>query len=194
MSHTTRILAFAGSTRQQSFNRQLVALAAKGARGSGTEVSIVDLRDFALPLFDLDEELAHGLPEAARALKYMLIESHGLLIASPEYNSSVTGLLKNTIDWVSRPEKEDPCPLPAFRDKVVALMSASPGALGGLRGLVHLRSILGTLGCLVLPDQVTVATAHKAFQEDGSLADLALHQRVLSLGETLASAASKLHA
>ena len=193
MSRTTQIIALAGSTRQQSFNRQLVELAARGARCADTEVSVVDLRDFALPLFHPDDELAHGLPEAARTLKHLLMDSHGLLIASPEYNSSVTGLLKNTIDWISRSEKDDPYPLAAFRDKVVALMSASPGSLGGLRGLVHLRAILGTLGCLVLPDQVTVAKAHQAFQEDGTLADPVQHQRILSLGETLASVASKLH-
>ena len=151
-----RILAFAGSTRLESFNNRLVRIAESGARDSGATVTHIDLRDYRLPLFDQDEEAANGKPDGARALKQLLVDHDGLLIASPEYNSSVTGVLKNTIDWVSRPDDGDPFPLVGLRGKVVALMSASPGALGGLRGLVHLRSILGNLGCLVLPEQVAV--------------------------------------
>ena len=193
MSHTVQILAFAGSTRQQSFNRQLVHIAADGARDFGAQVTLADFRDFPLPLFDPDEESTHGMPDPARALKRLLMDNHGFLIASPEYNGSLTGLLKNTIDWMSRSEDGDVAPLAAFRGKVVTLMSASPGALGGLRGLVHLRAILGGLGSLVLPDQVTVSNAQEAFNKDGGLADRAQHQRVLKLGENLASVASKLH-
>ena len=140
-----RILAFAGSTRLESFNNRLVRIAESGARDSGATVTHIDLRDYRLPLFDQDEEAANGKPDGARALKQLLVDHDGLLIASPEYNSSVTGVLKNTIDWVSRPDDGDPFPLVGLRGKVVALMSASPGALGGLRGLVHLRSILGNL-------------------------------------------------
>ena len=168
---TPRILAFAGSTRRESFNKKLVQSAAKGAREAGAEVTLIDLKDFPLPLFDQDLEAEQGMPENGAKLKKLFIDHDGLLIASPEYNSSVTAVLKNAIDWVSRPAPGEPS-LVAFRDKVATLMSASPGALGGLRGLVHVRSILGNIGVIVLPDQIAVAKAREAFRPDGSLNDL----------------------
>jgi NAD(P)H-dependent FMN reductase len=113
------------------------------------------------------------------------------LIAAPEYNSSITGVLKNTIDWVSRSDDDDTAPLMAFKGKVVSLMSASPGALGGLRGLVHVRSILGNLGCIVLPGQVAVMHAQKAFA-DGALVDERQQARVVALGRALTETASRL--
>src|SRR5690348_4723633 len=137
-----RILAFAGSTSRDSFNKRLVPIAAKGARDAGAEVTLIDLKDFPLPLFDQDLEAEQGMPDNGTKLKKLFIDHDGLLIASPEYNSSITGVLKNAIDWVSRPAPGEP-PLVAFTGKVSVLMSASPGALGGLRGLVHVRSILG---------------------------------------------------
>jgi NAD(P)H-dependent FMN reductase len=144
----SRILALAGSLRRDSFNKKLVPIAAHGARKAGAEVTILDLKDFPLPLFDQDLEAEQGMPENGKKLKHFFIEHDGLLIASPEYNSSITGVLKNAIDWVSRPAPGEP-PLVAFRGKVATLMSASPGALGGLRALVHVRSILGmaSLSC-----------------------------------------------
>ena len=138
---TPRILGFAGSTRRESFNQKLVQSAAKGAREAGAEVTLIDLKDFPLPPFDQDLEAEQGMPDNGAKLKKLFIDHDGLLIASPEYNSSVTAVLKNTIDWVSRPAPGEP-PLVAFKGKVATLMSASPGALGGLRGLVHVRSIL----------------------------------------------------
>lgn len=193
MGATIRILAFAGSTRQASYNNRLVRIAERGAREAGAEVTHVDLRDYRLPVFDADEEAADGKPPSARALKQLMIGHHGFLIAAPEYNSSITGVLKNTIDWVSRQDDDDPSPMPAFRGKVVALMSASPGALGGLRGLVHVRAILGNLGCLVLPEQVAVGKAPEAFA-DGALTDERQHARVVGLGTTLAETVAKLRA
>ncbi len=140
MSHAARILAFAGSTREGSFNKSLVRIAAEGARQAGADVTTIDLKDFPLPLFDQDLEVESGKPEAAKKLKTLMIEHDGFLIAAPEYNSSITAVLKNAIDWVSRPDEgEDAMALKAFRGKVVTLMSASPGGLGGLRGLVHFR-------------------------------------------------------
>src|SRR5215468_10289395 len=165
-----RILAFAGSTRRDSFNKRLVPVAAKGARDAGAEVTLIDLKDLSLPLFDQDLEAEQGIPENGKRLKQLFINHDGLLIACPEYNSSITAVLKNAIDWVSRPAPDEP-PLVAFRGKVATLMSASPGALGGLRGLVHVRSILGNIGVIVLPDQVAVPKAREAFLPDGSLAD-----------------------
>jgi NAD(P)H-dependent FMN reductase len=159
---TPRFLAFAGSTRRESFNKKLVQNATKGARAAGAEVTLLDLKDFPLPLFDQDLEAERGMPDHGAKLKQLFIDHDGLLIASPEYNSSITAVLKNVIDWVSRPAPGEP-PLVAFKGKVATLMSASPGALGGLRGLVHVRSILGNIGVIVLPDQIAVAKAREAF-------------------------------
>jgi chromate reductase, NAD(P)H dehydrogenase (quinone) len=186
-----RILAFASSTRRESFNKKLVAIAAQGAREAGAEVTLIDLKDFPLPLFDQDLEAEQGMPENGKKLKKLFLDHDGLLIASPEYNSSFPAVLKNAIDWVSRPAPGEPS-LVAFRGKVATLMSASPGALGGLRGLVHVRSILGNLGVIVLPDQIALAKAHEAFQPDGSLVDSKRLAGVEGLGKTLASFLAKL--
>jgi NAD(P)H-dependent FMN reductase len=188
---TARILAFAGSTRRESFNKKLVSIAARGARDAGALVTLIDLKDFPLPLFDQDLEAEQGMPENGKKLKQLFIAHDGLLIASPEYNSSITAVLKNAIDWVSRPAPGEPS-LVAFRGKVATLMSASPGALGGLRGLVHVRSILGNIGVIVLPDQVAVAKAHEAIKPDGSLIDPKQHAAIEGLGHTLASFLMKL--
>jgi NAD(P)H-dependent FMN reductase len=188
-----RILAFAGSTRRESFNKKLVAIAAQGAREAGTEVTLIDLKDFPLPLFDQDLEAEQGMPENGKKLKKLFIDHDGLLIASPEYNSSFPAVLKNAIDWVSRPAPGEPS-LVAFRGKVATLMSASPGALGGLRGLVHVRSILGNIGVIVLPDQIAVAQAHEAFNPDGTLKDPKRQAGIEGLGRTLAEFLAKLKA
>lgn len=187
-----RILAFGGSLRRDSFNHRLAALAAAGARESGAEVTLVSLRDFPLPVFDEDLEARDGLPENARKLKALFRGHHGLLIASPEYNSSVTAALKNTIDWVSRAESDDEPALSALSGKTAVICAASPGGLGGLRGLVHLRAILGNLGITVLPDQLAVPGAHSAFAEDGTLTDPKQAARVRALGTTLAQHLTKL--
>ncbi len=169
MSRQPRILAFAGSTRRASFNKQLVRIAASGARRAGARVEVIDLSDYPLPLFDQDLEAERGLPDEARELKRLLAANDGRLIASPEYNSSVSGVLKNAIDWASRSADPKEAPLASFAGKTAVLMSASPGQLGGLRGLVHLRSILGNIRVLVLPEQRAVPRAHEAFAEDGSI-------------------------
>ncbi len=187
-----RILAFAGSARKGSFNKQLVAIAARAADKAGAEVTILDLREFALPLFDEDLESEHGTPENATKLKRIFIDHDGLLISCPEYNSSITPLLKNTIDWGSR-KAEGESPLAAYRGKVASLMSASPGGLGGLRGLVHVRAILSNIGVTVLPDQVAVGKAFEAFKEEGGLQDAKLHSRVEALGTKLTDVLSKLN-
>lgn len=192
MSRQPRILAFAGSTRQASFNKQLVRIAAAGARRAGAQVEIIDLRDYPLPLFDQDLEAEHGLPDEARELKRLLAAHDGLLIASPEYNSSVSGVLKNAIDWVSRSAGPDEASLASLAGKTAVLMSASPGTLGGLRGLVHLRSILGNIRVLVLPEQRAVPRAHEAFSEDGSLQDPRLQTAIEGLGERLVAVLKKL--
>jgi NAD(P)H-dependent FMN reductase len=187
----TRILAFAGSTRSESFNKKLVPIAAKGARDGGAEVTMIDLRDFSLPVFDQDLEAEQGMPENGKKLKQLFIDHDGLLIASPEYNSSITAVLKNAIDWASRPAPGEPS-LVAFRGKVATLMSASPGALGGLRALVHVRSILGNIGVIVLPEQIAVPKANEAFKPDGSLVDPKQQVAIERLGNTLALFLQKL--
>jgi NAD(P)H-dependent FMN reductase len=191
MSPNVKILAFAGSTRRESLNKRLVRVAAAGAREAGAEVTVLDLAQLPLPLYDGDLEAAEGLPANARRLKTLMAEHDGFLISSPEYNSSLSAVLKNAIDWVSRREADEP-PLVAFAGKAAALMSASPGALGGLRGLVHLRAILGNLGILVLPQQRAVGGAAKAFDEDGTLADPKTQAAVAALGSSLAETLAKL--
>lgn len=189
---TPRILAFGGSLRHDSYNQKLAALAAAGARDSGATVTLIALRDFPLPVFDEDLESAHGMPETARQLKELFRTHDGVIIASPEYNSSLTAALKNAIDWVSRSESDEESPLQAFTGKSAILCAASPGGLGGLRGLVHLRAILGNLGVTVLPDQVAVGSAHKAFDANGSLIDEKQGARIHRLGSALAHHLAKL--
>jgi NAD(P)H-dependent FMN reductase len=192
MSPVAKILAFAGSTRQDSFNKRLVKIAAEGAREAGAEVTVVDLRDFPMPLFDEDFEKANGSPEYALKLKALFLAHQGLLIASPEYNSSLTAVLKNALDWVSRPAPNEPR-LAAYQGKVATLCSASAGALGGLRGLVHLRAILGNVGVIVLPEQLALSKADEAFAADGSLVDAKQQANVKQLGKKLADTIRKLN-
>lgn len=188
----TRILAFAGSARKDSWNKKLVKIAAEGARAAGAEVTYLDFRDLPLPLYDEDLEAAEGLPANALKLKDLMKAHQGFLIACPEYNSSITPLLKNAIDWASRPVPSEPS-LVCFKEKVVVLMSASPGGLGGLRGLVHVRSILGSIGVLVLPDQKAIGGAYQAFDENGNLKDESQQTAILQLGSKLTDVTTKLH-
>ena len=188
-----KILAFAGSTRIDSYNKTLVKIAAAGAKSAGADVTYVDLRDLPMPMFDQDLEAQDGAPSTVKQFKELLIAHDGLLIASPEYNSSVSGLLKNAIDWASRPALGE-APLTCFTDKVAVIMSASPGGFGGLRGLVALRSILGNIRVLVLPDQVAIAQAHTAFNPDGTLKDPQQQALIEGLGIKLAQTVAKLKA
>jgi chromate reductase, NAD(P)H dehydrogenase (quinone) len=193
MNKSPKILAFAGSSRRESYNRRLVPIACDAARKAGAEVTLIELADFPLPLFNEDLEANEGQPALVHQLKQLFIAHHGLLIAAPEYNSSLTPLLKNTLDWVSRPVAGEP-PLAAYSGKVAALMSASPGALGGLRGLVHLRSLLGNIGVVVLPDQVAVPRAFEAFAPNGSLVSAQQKEQVEGLGTALATMLIRLNA
>ncbi len=186
-----RILAFAGSARRESFNKHLIKIAVAGAEAAGAKVTLIDLADYPLPLFNQDLEAERGLPEQAVVLKKLFLENDGLLLSCPEYNSSITPLLKNTIDWVSR-QAPGEGPLAAYKGKVATLMSASPGRLGGLRGLVHVRAILGNIGVLVTPEQVAVSEAHGSFTPDGKHKDAKMHESIESLGCGLAEMLKKL--
>ncbi len=195
MTNSPKILAFAGSTREASYNKQLVKIAAEGARAADAEVNYVDLRDLPMPLFDEDLEAQEGLPANALEFKELLLAHQGLLIASPEYNGSITAVLKNAIDWASRPlPGEPPLALSCFRDKVAVLMSASPGGLGGLRGLTHVRTILSGIGVLVLPDQQAIPRAFEVFDAEGKLKDSKQQEAVEQLGNKLATVLAKLMA
>ncbi|QDU78114.1 FMN-dependent NADPH-azoreductase [Bremerella volcania] len=186
-----KILAFAGSARRDSFNKKLIQIAVKGAQEAGAEVTLLDLADFPMPLYDGDLEAEHGIPENVKTLKELFLAHQGLLLSCPEYNSSITPLLKNTIDWVSRPV-EGEGRLAAYQGKVCALMSASPGALGGLRGLVHVRAILQNIGVIVLPKQMAISQANNAFADDGSLKDSQQQETTEGLGKSLCGFLEKL--
>jgi len=186
-----KILTFAGSLRADSYNKKLVKLAATGARAAGAEVTFLDLRDIPLPVFDEDFEKKEGLHPNARKLKDIMLAHQGLLISCPEYNSSITAALKNAIDWASRPAPGE-APLACFNGKVAGLMSASPGALGGLRGLVHVRAILGNINVLVIPEQIAVVKAHEAFDAEGTLKDAKQREAVEGIGRKVAQMAARL--
>lgn len=184
---TPKILAFAGSLRRESYNRRLLPFAVAGAQAAGAEVTVIDLADFPLPLMDQNLEARDGLPENARKLKALFKAHTGLLLACPEYNGSITPLLKNTIDWVSRKDGAESATLP-YKNKVAALISASDGRWGGMRGLRHVREILTVLGCVVLPDQYMLSGAETAYDEHGRLKDEKACKAVEAVGAKLTNA------
>jgi chromate reductase len=186
-----RIVALAGSLRSASFNKKLIKIAAAGARAAGAQVTEIDLRDIPMPLFDGDMEREHGLPPNAKVFKRVLIEHHGFLISSPEYNSAISGVLKNAIDWASRAEPNEPA-LVAFKGKVAGLMSTSSGHLGGVRGLAVLRSILSNIGVLVIPTQMAIHRANDAFEPNGELKDERQQAAVEFVGAEVVNVAAKL--
>jgi len=193
MTTGPKILAFSGSLRKGSFNQQVVTIAAGGAKAAGAEVTVLNLREIPLPVYDADLEAADGLPENVRTLKGLMRSHDGFLIGSPENNSTLSAALKNAIDWASRPDGDEPT-LACFKDKTAVIMAASPGGLGGLRGLGHLRSILSSIGVLVLPDQKAIPRVHEALAADGTLSDPGLQQAIEALGARLAEVLAKLHA
>jgi NAD(P)H-dependent FMN reductase len=184
---TPRILAFGGSLRRDSFNQKLASIAAEGAREAGAEVTLIKLSDFPMPLFDQDFEAEHGMHPEAKRLKEIFLSHQGLLIASPEYNSGYSAALKNAIDWVSRAETPEEPPISALAGKSALIMATSPGGLGGLRGLVPLRMLLGNLGITLLPDQIAIPSAFQAFGPDGHLVDPKQEAKVKALGAALAN-------
>lgn len=180
-----KILAFSGSIRRNAWNRKLIQSAADAARAAGGEVTLIDLADYPLPLYNGDLEDRDGLPDNALRLKALFKDHDAFLISSPEYNSSIPPLLKNTLDWVSR-EWQGESGLVPYQHKVAAIMAASDGSLGGMRMLPHLRQILNALGVIVLPGQFALAHADTAFdEENGALKSPArLHTLVTDLVTT----------
>ena len=186
-----RILAFAGSTRTQSWNKILVRNAAQIATEQGAEVMLIDLRDFSMPLYDGDLEQRDGIPEKALELRTIMCAHHGILLSCPEYNSAISAVLKNAIDWVSRPVEGEPS-LAAFSGKTAALLATSPGALGGMRGLVSVRTILGNLGMIVVPKQFSLPKSGGAFDDLGELIDQSVKERLAGVTGQLVSISKNL--
>lgn len=175
MNTSPSLLIFAGSTRAQSWNRRLAQVAADMARQQGAQATVLELADFDVPMYNADLE-SQGTPDAVLRLKAIFHAHPAWIVCSPEYNGSYTGLLKNTIDWVSSPVKGHPewsSGLKPFTGKVVGLLSASPGALGGLRSLGHLTPLLMNLQCWVNPRSFALGKATEAFDEHGGLRDAA---------------------
>jgi|SRR5215467_2874672 len=167
-----KILVLAGSIRTGSFNGKLAAAAARELALAEADVTLISLADYPMPLFDGNLEADSGPPENACRLKRLICLQHGVFIASPEYNASITPLLKNTLDWVSRVRDGKEPPLAAYKNRAFALGAASNGTYGGMRSLMALRHVL-ELGCgaLVIPEQVAVREAGLAFDDRETLKD-----------------------
>jgi chromate reductase, NAD(P)H dehydrogenase (quinone) len=189
-----RLLFFAGSTREGSYNKKLARLAQHIATANGIEGVFVDLKDYPMPLYNGDLEVEQGPPQKAVEFKALLSEYQGVFIASPEYNSSVTPLLKNTIDWVTRVSAKGETGLEVYKTRVFAISGASPGYYGAMRSLLNLRQILAVgIGATVIPQQLALPRANDAFEEGGSLKDKAQQTMLKDVVEKLAIAAKRFH-
>ncbi|MDB5845000.1 MAG: NADPH-dependent oxidoreductase [Polaromonas sp.] len=189
-----KLLVFAGSTRLDSFNRKLAGVAASLARASGAEVTHIELVDFDIPMYNADLE-ARGTPPDVMKLKKIMHDHPAWIVCSPEYNGSYTALLKNTIDWVSSPVKGDPDwhdGFKSFTGKVVGVLSASPGALGGLRSQSHLVPLLFNSQCWVAPTAFALGSAASAFDAQGALVNDSHRQKVQAVIDQVLFAAQRL--
>jgi NAD(P)H-dependent FMN reductase len=188
---TVRILAFSGSGRKDSIHKKLLKNAVKGALDAGADVTVLDLKDYPIPIYDGDLEESDGIPEKAREIRTLFKSHDGVLLACPEYNSSITPLLKNIIDWVSRPENGE-SGLVHYSGKTAALLAASGGNLAGLRGLFTVRQILSVLGMHVIPNQFGLSGANTAFDEHGIIIDENQRKLAESIGAALTESTAKL--
>jgi len=184
-----KLLALSGSSRRESLNQRLLDIAVLGATALGAEVSKLRLSHLQLPIYDGDWESEHGLPQSAVRLKSMIAEHQAVLIATPEHNGGYSALLKNALDWASRPTGSDPSGLGCFRGKIAALVSASPGLLGGIRSQIVLQVALAKLGMHVIPASFALSSAHLAFDERGGLKDVNAENAVREVGAALTKAA-----
>lgn len=193
MPKQPKILAFAGSLREKSYNKRVLKVAIEGARQAGAEVTYIDLKDYPMPIYNADLQDTQGFPPIAAALQRLLLEHDGLLIASPEYNASLPAVLKNAIDWTSRANgnvKLGDC----FKGKVAAIMTASPGAFGGIRCLGHLRDVLTILLVNTLPSEIAVAKVGGIFDGDtDELTNESVRMILEDLGKSLADMLRKTH-
>jgi NAD(P)H-dependent FMN reductase len=190
-----QLLVFAGSTRQGSYNRKLAAVAARMAAASGAQVTHIELGEYDVPMYNADLE-ARGTPPDVIRLKELMHAHPAWIVCAPEYNASYPALLKNTLDWVSSPVKGDPVwsdDFRATRGKVVGMLSASPGALGGLRSQSHLAPLLLNLHCWVAPTAFALGRAGEAFDAEGNLVAESARKRVQAVIDQVLFAASRLH-
>jgi NAD(P)H-dependent FMN reductase len=187
-----KILVTAGSIRTGSFNARLAALAIKELSLLDADVTRISLADYPMPIYDADLEAKSGPPENAVKLKRHFMGSHGIFIASPEYNASVTPLLKNALDWVSRVREGNEAPLAAYKNRAFAIGGASPGPFGGMRSHMALRQVL-EIGCgaLVIPDYITVREAATAFDDMDALKDERSAKQLKTVLERLVDAAKR---
>jgi NAD(P)H-dependent FMN reductase len=193
MSYTPKILAFAGSLRERSYNKRVLQTAVQGAKSAGADVTYIDLRDYAMPIYDADIQEKEGFPENAEKLQNLLLEHDGLLISSPEYNASLPAALKNAIDWTSRANGEiklGQC----FKGKAAAIMTASPGIFGGIRCLGHLRDVLTILLVTTLPTEIAVGKVHEMFDGDAAeMKDEKMKKILESMGASLVDILKRSH-
>jgi len=191
MTNQPKIIAFSGSLREQSFTKRVVKTAMQGAINAGATVDFIDLRDYPMPIYNADIQETEGFDENALRFQRLLSEYKGFLICSPEYNGSLTGALKNALDWASRSSDEFKMG-EVFRGKVAAITTASPGVFGGIRCLNHLRTILSVLGVNVLPSEIAVGKVNEMF--DGErMTDERTRQLLETLGESLVDTLIRLH-
>jgi chromate reductase len=191
-----KVLIFAGSTRQQSYNRKLARVTAEMARASGAEVTHLELGDFDVPMYNADLEAISTPPDVMR-LKQIFFEHPAWIVCTPEYNASYPALVKNTFDWISSPVKSDPAWTEGFkstRGKVVGVLSASPGALGGLRSQSHLVPLLLNLHCWVTPQNYALGRAADAFDAEGKLVNEAARKPIQAVIDQVLFAAQRLKA
>lgn len=189
-----RIVVMAGSRRREALSRRVAEACAQALRNAGAAVEPIDLDDYPAPLYDGDLESASGLPECIVRLQQRLHASDGLLVVNPEYNGSITPLLKNTLDWCSRPNPADRARSggAVYAGRAAAVVGSSPGALGGMRVLFHVRDILGYLGMHVIPQQLAVAKAGEAVGEDARLRDAGQQEMLDKLAAALVDSARRL--
>lgn len=187
-----RILAMSGSSRRGSVNQKLLDRVAEGARDAGALVTAVRLADYDMPIYDGDLEQERGVPDGARAFQAAVAEHDAVLIATPEHNGGYTALLKNALDWLSRPLADGRTGVSLLSGKTAALVSASPGVLGGIRSQTALRIVLEKLGVIVLPQSMALGGAYDAFDQDGRLKDPVTDDVVRNIGRDLARLAGRL--
>jgi chromate reductase, NAD(P)H dehydrogenase (quinone) len=193
MAKRIKILAIAGSLREHALSKRIVKTAIKGAERAGAEVTYVDLRDYPMPIYNLDEHETKGFDEHALRLQGLFTQHDGFLIASPEYNGSLPAALKNAIDWVSRPSDQYPRSA-VFAGKFAAVMASSPGSLGGVRSLAHLRGVLTSVSVNVLPQEIAVSFAEERFVgNEEEMIDETMRTRLEELGELLVTMLKKIH-
>lgn len=188
----TKLLFLSGSAREGALSKEVARAASEVANKMGADASFIDLRDYPMPIYDGDLEAAEGMPENAKKLKAMFAASQGYFIVTPEYNGFFSPLLKNVIDWMSRPDDENignP-----YRGKVAGLAGSSPGAMGGIRAVPHLRTLLSGIGVHVIPTQVAIGSAGSAIDENGEFADERQRSMISATIEQLIDTASALKA